>query len=58
MKKVAEQLLEQEEVQQEVQPTEIVLNLDLANSVLNYLVSRPYGEVAELIKGIQDSKLQ
>lgn len=59
MSKVAEQVegVEQD-VQQEVQPTEMIMALDLAYGVLDYLASRPYNEVSELIKGIQGSKLQ
>tara|TARA_R110002073_G_scaffold331631_1_gene516569 strand:+ start:801 stop:968 length:168 start_codon:yes stop_codon:yes gene_type:complete len=48
----------EQEVQQEVQPTEMIMALYLAQGVLDYLASRPYNEVSELIKGIQGSKLQ
>tara|TARA_B110000902_G_scaffold218629_1_gene252563 strand:+ start:403 stop:603 length:201 start_codon:yes stop_codon:yes gene_type:complete len=37
---------------------EMVINIELAQAVLNYLGSKPYAEVAELVKGIQGSKLQ
>ena len=40
------------------QPTEMVMSLELAQGIANYLGSRPYNEVAELIKGLQGSKVQ
>ena len=53
MKKVAES-----KVEEQAQPTEMVMSLELAQGIANYLGSRPYNEVAELIKGIQGAKLQ
>lgn len=32
---------------------EVTLPIDLANAILQYLSSRPYGEVVQLIAGIQ-----
>jgi hypothetical protein len=45
-------------VEEKVEPTEMVLPLELAQALLNYLGSKPYSEVAGLVNGIQDSKLQ
>ena len=36
----------------------MVMSIELAQGIANYLGSRPYQEVAELIKGIQGSKVQ
>jgi len=33
--------------------THIALPIELANGILNYMAQRPYGEVADLIKGIE-----
>lgn len=33
----------------------VVMNPDLVNALVNYMYSRPYGEVAGLINGIMDS---
>tara|TARA_R110002050_G_scaffold128050_2_gene249233 strand:+ start:13 stop:183 length:171 start_codon:yes stop_codon:yes gene_type:complete len=43
---------------EQAQPTEMVMSVELAQGILSYLASRPYQEVAELIKGIQGSKVQ
>lgn len=37
---------------------EITLSIELANAVLNYLASRPYGEVFQLIQNIQAAATQ
>ena len=55
MKKVAEQ--EEAEQQKASQPTKLTMSIELANEVLQYLGSRPYLEVAELVKKIQNSEL-
>ena len=46
------------QVEEQAQPTEMILSLELVQGIANYLGSRPYNEVAELIKGIQGSKVQ
>ena len=45
-------------VEEQKQPTEMVMSLELAQGIANYLGGRPYNEVAELVKGLQGSKLQ
>ena len=55
MKKVAEQEVK---VEEQAQPTEMVISLELAQVIANYLGSRPYQEVVELVKGLQGSKVQ
>ena len=57
MKKVVESKVE-EQVEEQAQPTEVVIAVGVANALLQYLNSKPYGEVSELIKEIKDSKLQ
>ena len=44
--------------QEQAQPTEMVISLELAQGLLNYLGSRPYQEVADLIPAIQGSRVQ
>ena len=34
---------------------EITIKIELANAILNYLGSRPYGEVFQLIQAIQSA---
>ena len=46
------------QVEEQAQPTEMILSLELAQGIANYLGGRPYQEVAELIKGLQGSKVQ
>tara|TARA_R110000796_G_scaffold82088_2_gene180442 strand:+ start:1158 stop:1334 length:177 start_codon:yes stop_codon:yes gene_type:complete len=58
MKKVAEQEVAEQKVEEQAQPTEMVMSLELAQGIANYLGARPYQEVAELIKGLQGSKVQ
>ena len=58
MKKVAESKVEESKEIPQPQPTEMVMSVELAQGVLSYLASRPYQEVAELVKGLQGSKLQ
>ena len=58
MKKVTEESKTVEKKTDPNSPTEMIMSLELAQSLMNYLGSKPYGEVAELIKGIQSSKLQ
>tara|TARA_B110000902_G_scaffold251396_1_gene311604 strand:- start:404 stop:580 length:177 start_codon:yes stop_codon:yes gene_type:complete len=58
MKKVAESKVEGSKEIPNPQPTEMVMSLELAQEIANYLGSRPYNEVAELIKGLQGSKVQ
>ena len=57
MKKVAESKKEAK-VEEQKPPTEMVMPLELVQGIANYLGSRPYNEVAELIKGLQGSKVQ
>tara|TARA_R110000796_G_scaffold188860_1_gene305804 strand:+ start:225 stop:398 length:174 start_codon:yes stop_codon:yes gene_type:complete len=57
MKKVVESKKEAK-VEEQAQPTEMVMSLELAQGIANYLGSRPYQEVAELVKGLQGSKVQ
>ena len=57
MKKVAESK-KVSKVEEQKSPTEMVMSLELAQGIANYLGSRPFNEVAELIKGIQGSKVQ
>ncbi|QCN99714.1 hypothetical protein D3093_31165 (plasmid) [Azospirillum argentinense] len=33
--------------------THVALPVELANGILNYLAQRPYGEVADLIRGME-----
>ena len=56
MKKAVKQV--DNKVEEKVQITELVLNIEVAQEVLTYLSSRPYAEVAKLIKDFQGSKLQ
>ena len=58
MKKVAESKVEEGKEIAQPQPTEMVMSLELAQGIANYLGSRPYQEVAELVKGLQGSKVQ
>ena len=60
MKKVIEGPAKVEESKEipNPQPTEMVMSLDLAQGIANYLGGRPFNEVAELIKGLQGSKVQ
>jgi hypothetical protein len=58
MKKVAESKVEGSKEIPNPQPTEMVMSLELAQGIANYLGGRPFNEVAELIKGIQGAKLQ
>ena len=58
MKKVAESKVEEGKEIAQPQPTEMVMSLELAQDIANYLGSRPYKEVAELVKGLQGSKVQ
>ena len=55
MKKIVE---DAPQVEEQAQPTEMVMSLELAQGIANYLGGRPYQEVAELIKGLQGSKVQ
>jgi len=59
MKKIVEGPTQEEQVEKEqAQPTEMVMSLELAQGIANYLGGRPFNEVAELIKGLQGSKVQ
>ena len=58
MKKVVEGPAQEAQVEEQAQPTEMVMSLELVQAIANYLGSRPYQEVAELIKGLQGSKVQ
>lgn len=58
MKKVAESKVEESKEIAQPQPTEMVMSLELAQAIANYLGGRPYQEVAELIQGLQGSKVQ
>ncbi|CAO3382999.1 hypothetical protein [Azospirillum argentinense] len=37
--------------------THVALPIELANGILGYLAQRPYGEVADLIKGIETTNV-
>ncbi|AIB15887.1 hypothetical protein ABAZ39_28950 (plasmid) [Azospirillum argentinense] len=37
--------------------THIALPVELANGILGYLAQRPYGEVADLIKGMETTSV-
>jgi hypothetical protein len=59
MKKVAEQV-EQEQVEQ-AQPeqkaaTSLTISIEDANQLFNYLASKPFAEVADIIKKLQGSQ--
>ena len=42
--------------EEKAQPKEVVVNIELAQALLNYLGQQPYQQVAGLIEGIQTSK--
>ena len=58
MKEKKEGPAQQAKAEEQVQPTEMVISVELAQALLNYLGNRPYQEVAGLVSGMQDSKLQ
>ena len=46
----------QVEEQVQPQPKEVILTIELAQALLNYLGQQPYQQVAGLVEGIQGSK--
>ena len=38
------------------QPNEFVITAELANAILQYLISKPYVEVIQLVNGLQNLK--
>lgn len=58
MKESKENKVEGPAVEKSVQPTEMIISIELAQSVLNYLGSKPYAEVADLVSKFKESKLQ
>lgn len=57
MKGVTE-AIEESQMESKPQPTEMIITLELAQRIANYLNSKPYGEVNSLIGGMQESKVQ
>ena len=43
-------------LEEKAQPKEVILTIELAQALLNYLGQQPYQQVAGLVEGIQTSK--